>query len=125
MYRQLHNLNAIQQVLPSPLCTKTVVTTATCSQHDKFISDWKKVTTSFEKENLFHVIHIILPILRQFRAFGAHQGSIDFSFISITLPYYYFLNSVYLSSNEKFKVRASTKVSFRIVSTAILTHVSL
>ena len=48
----------------------------TCSQHDKFISDWKKVTTSFEKENLFHVIHNILPILRQFRAFGVHHGYI-------------------------------------------------
>ena len=45
----------------------------TCSQRDKFISVRKKGTISFEKGNLFHVIHIILPILRQFRAFGAHQ----------------------------------------------------
>ena len=47
-----------------------------------------------------------------------------FSFISITLLYYYFLNSVYLSTNEKLKGRTSTKVSCRIVSTALLTQVS-
>ena len=119
---------------PPPPCTKTVVTTATCSQHDKFISDWKKVTISFEKENLFRVVHSILPILDQFRAFGAHHGYIKlfnkncrfaFSFISIALLYYYFINRVYLSSNEKFKGRALNKVSFRIVSTAVFTQVSL
>ena len=47
--------------------------TVTYSQRDKFISVRKKGTISFEKGNLFHVIHIILPILRQFRAFGARQ----------------------------------------------------
>ena len=30
-------------------------------------------TISFEKGNLIHVIHVILQILRQLRAFGAHQ----------------------------------------------------
>ena len=90
------------------------------------------MTISFEKGKLFHAIHIILPILRQFRAFGAHHGYIEicnkkfaFSFISITLLYYYFINSGYLSSNEKFNGNAFNKVSFRIVSTAVFTQVSL
>ena len=102
VYRQLHNLNAIQQVL------------------------------TFEERKLFHAIHIILPILRQFITFGAHRGYIEicnkkfaFSFISITLLYYYFINSGYLSSNEKFNGNAFNKVSFRIVSTAFFTQVSL
>ena len=30
-------------------------------------------TISFEKGNLIHIIHVILQILRQLRAFGAHQ----------------------------------------------------
>ena len=117
-----------------PPCTKTVGTTVTCSKRDKFILYW----ISFEKGNSFHVIHIILPILHQFRAFGAHQGFIKicnktlrtttwvfaFSFISIALLYYYFLNNVYLSSNKKFKGWTPTKVSFRIFSTVIFTHVN-
>ena len=55
-----------------------------------------------------------------------HYLSMCFLFISITLLYYYyFLNSVYLSSNEKFKGTASTKVRFRIVSIVNFTQVSL
>ena len=110
----------------------------TWSKRDKFILYWKKGPISFEKRNLFHVIPIILPILRQIRAFEAHQGFIKicnktlrittwvfaFSFISIALLYYYFLNSVYLSSNKKFKGWTSTKVSFRIFSTVIFTHMN-
>ena len=57
----------------SPPCTKTVVTTVTCSKRDEFILYWKKGTISIGKGNLIHVIHIILPILRQFGAFGADQ----------------------------------------------------
>ena len=119
-------------------CIKTVVTTVTRSKRDKFILYWKKGTISFEKGNLFHVIHIILPILRQFRAFGANQVFIKicnktlristwvfaFSFIPIALLYYYSLNSVYLSSNKTFKGWTPTKVSFRIFSTVIFTHVN-
>ena len=110
----------------------------TWSKRDKFILYRKKGPISFEKGNLFHVIHIILPILRQFRAFEAHQGFAKicnktlrittwvfaFSFISIALLYYYFFNSVYLSSNENFKGRNPTKVSFRIFSTVNFTHVN-
>ena len=62
--------------LPRPSLTykrSKLQLTVTCSQHDKFILDRKNGTISFEKGSLFHVIHIILPILRQFRAFGAHQ----------------------------------------------------
>ena len=119
-------------------CIKTVVTTVTCSKRDKFILYWKKGPISVEKGNLFHVIHIILPILRQFRAFGAHQGFIKicnktlrittwvfaFSFISIALLYYYFLNSVYIFSDENFKGRTPTKVNFRIFSTVNFTYVN-
>ena len=36
----------------------------------------KQRTISFEKENVFHVILIILPTLRQFRAFGTHQTKV-------------------------------------------------
>ena len=42
----------------------------------------------------------------------------------MALLYYYFLNSVYLSSNKKFKGWTPTKVSFRIFSTVIFTHVN-
>ena len=42
----------------------------------------------------------------------------------MALLYYYFLNSVYLSSNKKFKRWTPTKVSFRIFSTVIFTHVN-
>ena len=73
--RELHNLNATQRLHPSP-CNKTA-TTVTCSQHNTFIWDQKRGAIScLEKGNLFHVIHIILPILRQFRAFGTFQGRI-------------------------------------------------
>ena len=57
--------------------------------------------------------------------FSTKNCRFAFSFISIALLYYYFINSVYLSSNEKFKGRALNKVSFRIVSTAVFTQVSL
>ena len=57
-------------------CTKAVVTTVTCCQHDKFSSDWKKGTISFEKGNLFHVISIILPVLVQFRVYQNLQQKV-------------------------------------------------
>ena len=139
VYWKLHNLNVIQQVSPPPPpppCTKPVATTVTCSKRDEFILNWMKGTICFEKGNLFHVI---VSILRQFRAFVAYQRFIKicnkklrittwvlaFPFTSITLLYYLFLNSMYISSNKKFKVKTSTKLSFRIVSTVIFTHVNI
>ena len=123
VYRELHILNAIHL----PPCAKAVVTKVTCCQHDKFGSDWKKGTISFEKGNLFHVINIILPVLVQFRVYqNLHQKVADLhsqfyiNYLIISL-----INSVCLSSNEKFKGRTSTKVSFRIVSAVIFTHVNV
>ena len=77
---------------------------------------------------LFYQFYAKLKLLERIKGltkFESRSCLFAFSFISITLLYYYFLNSVYLSSNEKLKRVASTKVSFRIVSTAISTQVSL
>ena len=110
------------------------VTTVTCSQHDKFFWDQKRSDFSRKKETysalstLFYQFYADLELSERIKGlskFESRSCLFAFSFISITLLYYYFLNSVYLSSNEKLKGRASTKVSFRIVSTAILTQVSL
>ena len=46
------------------------------------------------------------------------------SFISI-ISLYYFLYSLYLFSNEKFKGRASTKVSLRVDSTVLLIQMNI
>ena len=79
--------------------TKTAVTTVTCSSRDKFISDKQKEAISFEKKRkvILRYAHYFTN-LRQFRAFGAHQGHIKIckkSYLSlipitsITLLYYY------------------------------------
>ena len=85
---------------------------------------------------LFHQFHLNLELSECIKGSNyqnLQQNIVDHylsmcfpSYHSITLLYcYYFLNSVYLSSNEKFKGTASTKVRFKIVSTVNFTQVSL
>ena len=84
--------------------------------------------TSSTVSTLFYQLYANLELSERIKGlskFESRSCLFAFSLISITLLYYYFLNSVYLSSDEELKEWASTKVAFRIVSTAILTQVSL
>ena len=51
-----------------------------------------------EKGDLFHVIHIILPILRQFRAFGTHQGLIKTWIKKLLVCFLFYINYLVLLS---------------------------
>ena len=95
------------------------------SRGERYLS---RKETNFTLSTLFYQFYANLELSERIKGLSKFESTsclFAFSFISITLLYYYFLNSVYLSSNKKLKGRASTKVSFRIVITAILTQLSL
>ena len=134
VYRELHNLNATQKVSPSSFAIRLwqqwlvqyMINLSGIRRWERFLSRNETYSTLSPLFYQFYAYLELSECIKSLSKFESRSCLFAFFFtISITLLYYYFLNSVYLFSNEKLKGKASTKVSFRIVSTAFLTQVSL
>ena len=132
MYGELHNVNAIQQVSLSPY-TKTVVTIVTCSKRDKLSYIGRKDGFPSRKETystlstLFYQFYGNLELSERIKGLSKfatkHWGSLLEYLLSLLyqLPYYII---IFLTVCIYPLTWTPTKVSFRVFSTVIFTHVN-